>query len=411
MLPGAWRVVALLFFVGTLNYLDRTTITTMHESIVEATSISDAQFGLLTSVFLWVYGMLSPFAGFLADRYSRSKVILVSLITWSIVTILTGFATTFGQLLATRALMGISEACYIPASLALIMDYHRGSTRSLATGINMVGIMVGSSLGFLGGWIAEKYTWNLAFHIFGIVGVVYSLVLAFTLRDAPENKEAVTSEEKEIKVNFLDAFKNLFRKGSFILMLVFWGLLGAVGWVIIGWLPTYYHNHFNLSQGVAGLYATAYIYPASIIGLLLGGFLADRWSKTNPRGRILVPVIGLLIAAVAIFIAGTTSLLILAIVLFVVYSLTRTFSDTNMMPILCMVADPRYRATGYGILNFLATVIGGIGIYVGGAMRDANINLGKVFQFSAILLLICGVLLYLVKANPEIEKTKVNNKK
>lgn len=116
--------------------------------------------------------MLSPFSGFLADRYSRSKVIIISLFAWSLVTILTGFSRTFEELPATGALMGLSEACYIPASLALIMDYHKGSTRSFATGINMIGLMVGSSLGFVGGWITENHHWNTAFHIFGIIGGV-----------------------------------------------------------------------------------------------------------------------------------------------------------------------------------------------------------------------------------------------
>ena len=188
-IPGAWLVVALLCFVGCLNYLDRIMITTMRTSIVEAIPMTDAQFGLLTSVFLWIYGLLSPFAGFLADRYSRSRVIIVSLFVWSLVTWLTGHAKTFEQLLATRALMGISEACYIPAALALIVDYHRGPTRSLATGIHLAGIMVGQSMGFVGGWIAEDHNWTTAFLVFGIVGIVYSLVLAFTLKDAPVKKE------------------------------------------------------------------------------------------------------------------------------------------------------------------------------------------------------------------------------
>src|SRR5690606_30650925 len=154
-------------------------MTTMRGSIVEAIPMTDAQFGLLTAVFLWIYGLLSPVAGFMADRLGKSKVILGSLFVWSLVTWLTGYAKTFEQLLVTRALMGISEACYIPAALALIMDYHRGPTRSLATGIHMAGIMTGQSLGFVGGWLAESYAWNTAFLLFGVFGVVYSLVLLF----------------------------------------------------------------------------------------------------------------------------------------------------------------------------------------------------------------------------------------
>src|SRR5690606_8925158 len=126
---------------------------------------------------LWIYGLLSPMAGFMADRLGKSRVILASLFVWSLVTWLTAYATTFEQLLVTRALMGISEACYIPAALALIMDYHRGPTRSLATGIHMAGIMAGQSLGFVGGWIADTHAWNTAFMLFGSFGVAYSLLL------------------------------------------------------------------------------------------------------------------------------------------------------------------------------------------------------------------------------------------
>ena len=185
LLSPAWLVVALLFVVGMLNYLDRVMITTMRGSIVDAIPMTDTQFGLLTAVFLWTYGLLSPLAGFLADRFSRSRVIIGSLFVWSAVTLLTAYATTFNELLVTRLLMGVSEACYIPAALALIVDYHRGSTRSLATGIHIGGMMLGQSLGFVGGWLAQDNTWNHPFWIFGVVGIVYALVLVFFLNDAP----------------------------------------------------------------------------------------------------------------------------------------------------------------------------------------------------------------------------------
>ncbi|RYE19997.1 MAG: MFS transporter, partial [Sphingobacteriaceae bacterium] len=163
LLSKAWLTVGLLCVVGCLNYLDRTMIATMRESVVKAIPMTNAQFGLLTSVFLWVYGFLSPVAGFLADRFNRSRVIIGSLLVWSLITLSTSYVKTYEQLLITRALMGISEACYIPAALALIVDYHKGSTRSLATGIHIAGITLGSSLGFLGGWIAEKHSWTTAF--------------------------------------------------------------------------------------------------------------------------------------------------------------------------------------------------------------------------------------------------------
>jgi MFS family permease len=399
LLPkGAWLIVGLLCIVGCLNYLDRVMITTMRSSIISDLKINDAEFGLLTSVFLWVYGILSPFAGFLADKFKRSKVIIISLFVWSAVTWLTAHATTFNELLLTRALMGLSEACYIPAALALISDYHRGSTRSLATGLHMGGVMIGQSLGFAGGWIAEKHDWPVAFSFFGIFGVVYSLILVFFLKDVDDkHKNTVEESSNKTEVNFFAGLKELFKQRSFNLLVVFWALLGVIGWMLVGWLPTYYKEHFDLSQTVSGFYATAYIYPMSFVGVILGGILADRFSRKNPKGRVWVPAIGLCIAAPAIFLASSTGVVWITIIGFALYALTRTFSDTNLMPILCMIADPRYRATGYGVLNMFACIVGGIGIYASGALRDADIDLSVMFRVAGFLIVICAAILYILK--------------
>ena len=397
----AWLTVALLCVVGCLNYLDRTTITTMRSSLVSAMPMTDAQFGLLTSVFLWVYGLLSPLAGFLADRFNRSRVIVLSLFVWSLVTFLTSQATSFEQLLATRALMGISEAAYIPAAFALIADYHRGPTRSLATGVHLTGIMAGQSLGFLGGTIAERHSWHTAFSLFGGIGIVYALILVFLLRDAPTVSTAspATATEKA-NVHFWKAVRDLFRRRAFLLALLCWGLTGVVSWMTIGWLPTYYKEQFNLSQSDAGLYATAYFYPATMLGVLLGGAWSDRWSRTNPHARLLIPIIGFCLAVPGVLIASTTTVLLVAIAGFVLYALTRPFIDANMMPILCLIADPRYRATGYGILNLFSCLVGGAGIYVGGLLRDTHVDLSLMFRAAAVLLLVCAGALALIKLRP-----------
>lgn len=396
----AWLVVGLLWIVACLNYLDRVMITTMRLSLTEAIPMTDAQFGLLTSVFLWVYGILSPLAGYLADRYSRSRVIVASLFVWSALTWLTAHAQTFEQLLAARALMGISEAAYIPAALALIADYHRGPTRSLATGLHMTGITVGSGLGGLGGWLAERHGWNFAFILFGLLGVVYAILLIFVLRDAPPSGDEQARAKTSQPVGFIEGLVSLFSSGQFVLMLVFWGLLGMTGWAVVGWMPTYMNEHFHLSEGVAGLSATAYLQAAMLVGLPLGGFWADRWSRTNPRARILVPAIGLCLAAPGVFLAAKTSLLVFAIAGLMLYGLTRCFTDANMMPVLCLVCDPRYRATGYGVLNLFACVVGGVSIYAGGALRDAHINVSNLFLFAAASLLVCAGLMVLVKPPP-----------
>jgi MFS family permease len=394
-LPRAWLVVALLWVVACLNYLDRIMLTTMRGSLIEAIPMSDAQFGLLTSAFLWVYGICSPFAGFLADRLKRSHVIIGSLFVWSFVTWLTSRCTTFEQLLATRALMGISEACYVPAALALISDYHRGPTLSLATGVHMTGMMIGSSLGGLGGWIAELHTWSFAFGFFGVVGIAYAILLLFLLRDAPVTRTTALARPP---VGFVAAIKSLFSSGSFILAFIYWGALGVL-WSIIGWMPTYLTEKFNLGQGAAGLSATGYLQAAAMVGVVFGGFWADMWSRSNPRARIYVPVAGLLISAPALLSVANTDVLAVAIGGLIVHGFTRAFTDANMMPILTLITDSRYRATGYGLLNLCGCVVGGLAIYAGGLLRDRGIDLPRLFQFAAASLAFCTVLLLLMRTN------------
>lgn len=397
LLSRAWLVVGILWVVGCLNYLDRVMLTTMRQSLTEAIPMTDAQFGLLTSVFLWIYGVLSPFAGFLADRFNRSRVIVISLFAWSVITWMTAHATTFNELLLTRALMGISEACYIPAALALIADYHRGSTRSLAIGVHMTGIMVGSGMGGFGGWIAERHGWAHAFELFGVIGVGFTVVALFFLRDAPREAHAAPGAAPAGSVGLGAALRSLFSQRAFGFALAYWGLLGLASWAVVGWMPTYLTEQFHLSQGVGGLSATAYYQAAALVGVLLGGAWADRWARTNALGRIYVPLIGLLIAAPGILMASTVDWLPLALAGLVVFGLTKSFSDSNMMPILCMVSDPKYRATGYGVLNLFSCVVGGVTIYAGGMLRDARVDVSHVFQFGAATVFVCAVLLAAIR--------------
>lgn len=399
----AWLVVALLWPVATLNYLDRLMLTTMRDSIKAEITMTDAQFGLLTSVFLWVYALLSPSAGYLADRYSRSRVIIGSLFVWSVVTWLTAHAHSFNQLLIARALMGVSEACYIPAALALITDYHRGPTRSLATGLHMSGLYAGAALGGLGGVLAEHFKWQSAFNVFGAIGIGYSVVLMLTLKECRPTEHPASTTAPDDKINLSSAFGFLFRQGSFWALFGYFGLLSIANWAIYGWLPTYMGQQFKLGQGAAGMSATAYIQVASFAGVLIGGAWADRWCRANVRGRVFVPLIGFCLAGPALYLSASTSALAVALAGLIVFGLARGFADANNMPILCQIAPARYRATGYGVLNFIACVLGGLMTYVAGALKDANIGLENVFQFCAGGVVVAALLLLLIKPKKELE--------
>lgn len=367
--------------------------------------MTDAQFGLLTSVFLWVYGFLSPFGGYFADRYSRKLVIVFSVLVWSAVTLWTGFVHSFGEMLAARALMGVSEACYIPAALALITDYHKGSTRSLATGLHVSGLYAGMALGGVGGYIAQFWGWRYGFHIFGGFGIAYAIFLMFFLKNAakeadqPKELELAAKDDAVEHVGIMDTIRDLFGSRSFWVLLFYNAVLGMSFWLVNAWLPTFLKEQFNLSLGEAGVSATGYIQVASFVGVIVGGILADRWSRRSVRGRLYMPIIGFTLGAPCLYLMATTGYFGVAIAGMVVFGLARGFHDSNLMPIMCQVVDKRFRATGYGVLNFLSTITGGLMIYIGGAMKDANFSLSFVFQISAVGMLVASWFLFAVKPN------------
>ena len=133
-----WVVVGLLWIVALLNYMDRQMLSTMQDAMkIDISELNKAEaFGALMAVFLWIYGFMSPISGMIADRLNRKWLIVGSLFVWSTVTYLMGYADSFQELYWLRALMGVSEALYIPSALSLIADWHQGKSRSLAIGIH-----------------------------------------------------------------------------------------------------------------------------------------------------------------------------------------------------------------------------------------------------------------------------------
>ena len=398
----SWTIIGLLWVVSMLNYLDRLLLASMRDPIKESIPMTDAQFGLLTTMFLIIYGILTPFGGYFADRYSRKIVIVISLLVWSAVTLWTGFVTSYGEMLAARAIMGISEACYMPAAVAMIMDYHKGSTRSLASGILMSGLYAGMALGGAGGYIAEYWGWRFGFQLFGSTGIVYAVLLIFARKDAPRLQSAagtiIINGQDNIKTDkFFGIVRNLFSSRSYWIIILYGTLLGITFWVINAWLPTYFKEGFRLSLGQAGITATAFIQVASFVGVITGGILADRWSRKHIKGRIFVPAIGFAVGGPFLFLMASTDVLMIAIVSLIIFGLAKGFHDANFMPVICQAVDKRYQATAYGIMSFFSVIAGGIMIYVGGALKDAGISLSLVFKISAAGVLISGLILFIIR--------------
>lgn len=249
--------------------------------------------------------------------------------------------------------------------------------------------------------MAERHHWTYAFSLFGAIGVIYSVILLFTLGDVPRDP-AVVNAATAPPVKFWEAVVSLLKSTSYRIALVYWGLVSIGTWAVLGWLPTLLGERFQLTQGTAGLSATGYLQPAAWIGLIVGGMWSDYASRRNPRGRLYVTIVGLCIAAPSIYLGANATVFWMAIAGFMLWSFGVAFVNANMMPILCLIANERYRATGYGILNLCSTSIGGFTIYLGGALRDAQIPVTIIFSASMFILLVCCGLLALIKLPPNL---------
>ncbi len=397
----AWTVVALLWPVALLNYLDRQMLAAMKFSVMhDIPSIaSEADWGFLPAVFKWVYAALSPVGGYIADRFSRRYVIAGSLFVWSAVTWMTGHVHTFDEMLVTRALMGISEACYIPAALALIADFHTGPTRSRAVGIHQMAIYVGVMLGGFSGYVAESPNlgWRFAFSACGLVGVLYAIPLLRFLRNAPPPDQTAGARERTLKPSPLAALRALLGNGSFILLVLCFTLPALAGWIVKDWMPAILKQQFDIGQGKAGVSATLYVNIAALTGAVLGGWLADRWMGRSMRGRIFVSALGIGLLVPSLFGVGYAGSLVAAIVFLALFGLGWGFFDCNNMPILCQIARPEFRATGYGIMNFVSISCGGFADWGFGALRDRQVPLPIIFTVFAGLAAIAVVFMLLIR--------------
>lgn len=380
-----WIVVFLLWVVALLNYMDRQMLSTMRESMqIDISELESAvNFGRLMAIFLWIYGCISPFAGAIADRVSRKWLIIASLGVWSTVTLLMGHCTTFNQIYWLRALMGVSEALYIPAGLSLIADYFTGSARSLAIGIHMTGLYLGQAIGGFGARLAEAFSWQQTFHWFGIIGIAYALVLVFALKEKRADVQADAAEKIIVKKESIwKSFSLIFSNIAFWVILFFFASSSLPGWATKNWLPTLFSDSLGIPMAKAGPISTITIAASSFIGVLLGGSLSDRWVKKNLKGRIYTSAIGLALMIPALVLIGLGHGMAAAVGAGVCFGVGYGMFDTNNMPILCQFVSAKNRATAYGLMNMVGVFAGAIITKVLGRWADQG-NLGLGFALMA----------------------------
>ena len=405
-----WMVVGLLWVVALLNYMDRQMLSTMRDAM--ALDISELEskimFGKVMAAFMWIYGFMSPISGIVADRVNRKWLIVVSLGVWSTVTLLMGYATSYEQVYWLRALMGVSEALYIPAALSLIADYFTGKQLSLAIGIHLTGLYMGQAIGGFGAFVAEHLSWQSTFHWFGIVGIVYAFVLMVFLYEKRSETAAEKAEDKKLPLgtvlkNNVAAIKSSL--GMLLTNIAFWTIIfffassSIPGWATKNWLPTLFSDSLNVEMSVAGPIATITIAFASFIGVMVGGPMADKWSKTNLKGRIYTSAIGLAMMIPSLVLMGFGTTFIAAIGAGMLFGLGYGLFDANNMPILCQFVPDRSRATAYGMMNMTGLFIGALATNVLGTLAENN-NMGLGFACMAGVLCL-ALLLQLTVLKPK----------
>ena len=396
-----WLVVGLLWIVALLNYLDRQMLSTMQQNIgADITLVADPKyFGYLMAIFLWVYGVFSPFSGAVADRVSRKWLIVGSLGVWSGVTYAMGYCDDFEERMWLRGIMGISEALYIPSALSLIADFFTGKGRSLAIGLHMTGLYCGQALGGFGSMVATTWSWQSTFHWFGIIGVGYALVLTFLLFEksghgsvAPAPRKNGSGNSAGVKKeNVIQSLATVFSTMAFWVILFFFASSSIPGWATKNWLPTLFHDNLSLNMEWAGPMATLTIAVSSFIGVMIGGPLSDRWVKRNVKGRIYTSAIGLAMMIPALVLIGLAHNAVLSVAAGLFFGVGYGMFDANNMPILCQFVSSRQRAMAYGFMNSVGVIMGAITTQLLGGLAE-KVGLGMCFAFMGVILVVALVL-------------------
>lgn len=379
-----WVVVGLLWGVALLNYMDRQMLSTMKDAMqMDITELQSAEnFGYLMAAFLWIYGLMSPISGIIADRLNRKWLIVGSLFVWSAVTYLMGVATTFNQVFWLRSLMGVSEALYIPAGLSLIADYHSGKSRSIAVGIHMTGLYTGQAVGGFGATVAAAFSWHTTFHWFGIIGIAYALVLMLFLRDKKTEHVPTEKPQPVQKESVGTSLKSLFTNAAFWVILLYFAVPSLPGWATKNWLPTLFSENLGMPMAEAGPLSTITIALSSFIGVLAGGALSDRWAQKNLRGRVYTGAIGLGLTIPSLLLLGFGHNVVAIVAAGLLFGIGFGMFDANNMPILCQFVSSRQRATAYGVMNMVGVFAGAFITYLLGTWSD-NGDLGLGFAMLA----------------------------
>lgn len=385
MAQPRWRLLGFLCLAAALNYADRAAFSSVLAPLRTDLGLSDTALGLLSSLFLWSYALASLAAGMLADRYSRSLLVLVSLVCWSLVTVLTGLANGLIMLATLRIALGLAESLYLPAAIALLADHHGPRTRGRAMGLHSValnfGVVVG---GALAGYAADHYGWRVGFFVLGSAGMAMVLGTRWAFPAAAANVTAIQ------RPALAEVGRYLARVPTFHLLLLKNMFGGFAVWIFLNWLPLYFREMFNLTLGSAGFTGTFALQVSYVIGLAAGGWISDALAASDARRRMLIlAVCHLASSPILLMFLGGPGLGVTAAII-AAFSLLQGLGDASEKPALCEIIPANYRSTALGIMNACATATGGLGVFLVGFLKS-SFSLNTMFAGLSAVLFCAGL--------------------
>lgn len=383
--PGYKNTVLWLLVVAyTFNFIDRTIISTIGQAIKVDLQLSDQQLGWLGGLsFALLYTALGIPIARLAERKSRVNIIAISIVIWSAFTALCGTATSYIHLLLYRVGVGVGEAGLSPPAHSLISDYFEPKKRASALSIYAFGIPLGTMFGAMaGGWIAENVSWQAAFMMVGLPGVLVALAIKLVVKEPPRgwsDRQAPLADEAPAALgqeaseagapaegparaadpppSIISVAKRLFGSWGMFHMAAGITMASFAGYGTGNYVPAYFIREFGLGLGLVGMAIGLIAGISNGAGTLLGGFLTDWASKRSARWYALVPAIGLILATPIYIYAYTRDSYQLAWLILLIPGILHYTYLGPTFGVVQNAMDVRMRATAVALLFFVLNLI------------------------------------------------------
>jgi predicted MFS family arabinose efflux permease len=396
---GAWMVVGFLWVAYFLNYMDRQTVFSIYPALRRDLHFTDAQLGLVGSTFLWVYALCLTVSGRLADLMRRERIVIASLILWSVAMLGAGSSGSVVAFLFWRGMIGLTESLYFPAAVGLIAVMHPGATRSRALSVHSTAQVCGIvAAGSYGGWAADHIGWRAGFFAIAVAGIGYAFVLCAGLRNVPR-RSAVQAARP---TSPMDVMRSRCYRAYVLAFFMFCMML----WMLYAWLPDYIYEHYHLSMTESGFTATVYLQTSSAVGILTGGVLADWLVKRIRFGRFCISSAGLLLCAPFAYLAlATTSLAALKLCAASFGFFAGSLMSNNVASVYDVTAEANY-GFAVGWLNVLGGMAGATAAFLAGLWKQ---SVGIVTMMGWVAFGACcaaGWLIWVTLANFEKDRSR-----